>query len=160
KGSREDKDLGEVMEKIRQFGQYLGNEIVVCAEMDAQGSPTGPLVMAELRDPSGIRTFIEQQLDEFAGKNKKGGPSVRFVDDPLAPGTGTEKNDLFIWINGDTLIASPQLAELQKVASTPTSDFKSSSLYPRIAEIYQNGAGLLVAADLEKVLAHLEPNKS
>src|SRR6185503_20512112 len=61
--------------------------------------------------------------------------------------------ELYVWITGDVLVASPKLEQLQTVAKGG-STFKSTPLYARIAGVYSEGAGLVVAADLEKIIEH------
>jgi len=51
------------------------------------------------------------------------------------------------------LVASPKLDQLKRVANG-ASNFSATPLYARIASVYRDGAGLVVAADLEKIIAH------
>jgi hypothetical protein len=53
----------------------------------------------------------------------------------------------------DVLVGSPRLAQLQAVA-TGGSGFSATPFYSRIAQVYSEGAGIVVAADLEQVIAH------
>jgi hypothetical protein len=154
--------LDLVMLKVREFGERLGDEIAVSAGMDSNGKPVGPLVLAQLKDPQAFRVYLEQQIKLFgiAGKN---GPSVRFIEDPLAatvnvqPDNGRAREEIFIWIHQDIFAASPKLEQLQQLAKNEqgggVNSFTSSPFYSRIAEIYREGAGLIVAADLEKIIA-------
>lgn len=148
-------ELRQVVEYIREFGQYLGAEIIVGAEMDRSGEPDGPFVLAEVNDPTGLRSYIEAHL---SGESKKD-HSIRIVDDPFAaqPREDGQRGELFIWINHDLLVASPRLDFLQQAATglkAPESNrFKASAFYARLADLYREGAGLIVAADLERILA-------
>src|SRR6185503_11237787 len=80
--SRKDVQLDQIIDKIREFGEYLGAEIVVSARMDEQGHPEGPLVLAELSNPAGIQSFLEQQIESLGAKGKDK-PVIRFISDPL-----------------------------------------------------------------------------
>ena len=152
--------LDQMIEEIRQFGKYLGTEIVASAKMGEQG-PEDPLVLAELSDAAGFRPFLEQKIASFVA-TEKGAPNIRIIDDPLTAtqspaGSGAKKvNEVLVWINGDLLAAAPRLQQLQQLAATlkaPNANgFKASSFYARLAETYQAGAGLIVAADLEKII--------
>ncbi|HEY0097520.1 MAG TPA: FecR domain-containing protein [Pyrinomonadaceae bacterium] len=173
--------LNQTMARVREFGEYLGNEIVVTAGTNAQGNPDAFLVLGELKNAQGFRPFVEKQLGELKGVDK-GAPSVRIIDDPntvvaatpaataaatTAPNTekktvakklaGNNNNELYIWIRDDFFAASPKIESLrglQATMSAPgTNRFVGTPFYARIADVYKEGAGLIVAADLEKVIA-------
>ena len=153
-------NMDQVMTTVREFGDYLGDEIAVSVSMDDRGEPVEPLVLAELKNSDGFRQFLEQQLAKYAG-NSQGRPQVRFVDDPLtatltAPVAGKKTEELFVWIQGNQFAASPKLAQLQQLARVKSSGgataFASSGFHNRIAQVYQGGAGLVVAANLERVM--------
>ncbi len=151
--------LDQMIERVRRFGEYLGDEIALSIEMDESGKPVGPLVLAELKKSAGFRPFLEEQMRSLP----KNGPSVRVVDDPLAPSspqTGVKTgNEIFVWIDGDLLAASPKLQQLQELAarlrSKAANNFTGTPFYTRIADLYREGTSLVVAADLEKVIAQL-----
>ena len=156
---------GQLMIRIQEFGSQLGDEIVVTAEMDAKkGEPSGILVLGEIKNAAGFRTFLDEQLARFA-KESGDMPNVRIIDDPMtatAKPAASEKNtapkqEVFVWINNDIFAASPQIESLRGFATTlkapGTNRFASSSFHQRIADVYKDGAGLLVAADLEKIVA-------
>jgi hypothetical protein len=156
--SRGGKDWDDAISKISEFGAQLGDEIVVTAQMSATSrEPDGPLVFTTIKDAAGFRAYADSQLSILAGTTKKHA-DIRFIDDPMsaveAPGA---KSDLFVWINGDVLAASPRLAALKQVASNSKSAssarFAEGSFRSRIAEVYHEGAGFIVAADLERIIA-------
>lgn len=171
--------LNQTMARVREFGEYLGNEIVVTAGTNAQGQPDAFLVLGELKNAAGFRPFVEKQLGELKTADK-GAPNVRIIDDPnavvapvvatAAPAVAGKKtvankinsNELYIWIRDDFFAASPkieQLKGLQATLSTPgTNRFVGTPFYARIADVYKEGAGLIVAADLEKVIAQATSN--
>jgi hypothetical protein len=159
-GPERQAEISEVINKVRQFGDLLGDEIAVGAEMDDSGKPIGPVVMATLKDANGFRSLLDEQLKSL-GNKEKGGPSVQIVDDQFK---ATSQSDgeirggtVYVWINGDLLVASPNLQQLEIVATGARTEnenrFKLTPFYARIADLYQAGAGLLVAADLEKIVA-------
>jgi len=84
-----------------------------------------------------------------------------FVDNPLtavatAPEAGKKNDELYVWIQNDLFAASPKLRELQNLAVVVQqggkSSFATTAFHNRIASVYQDGAGLVVAANLEKVI--------
>jgi hypothetical protein len=156
--SRGGKDWNHAISKISEFGAQLGDEIVVTAQMSATSrEPDGPLVFTTVKNAAGFRAYADSQLALLAGATRKRA-DVRFIDDPMSAGeTAKSKSDLFVWINGDVLAASPKLEVLQRVASNLKTSggarVADGSFRSRIAEVYHEGAGFIVAADLEKIIA-------
>ena len=154
-------NMDEVLTRVREFGSYLGAEIVVTAEMNAQGNPDAPLVLAELKDAAGFRSYLEQQLQTLSNGGQKA-PNVRFIDDPLTAVAPPKSDSLFVWINGDLLAAAPELPELQRLAmrikNPDPHRYDGNAFHASLVNLYQEGAGLIVAADLEKILAHSRSN--
>jgi len=153
--------LDRMIEEIDRFGKYLGTEIVASARMGEHG-PENPLVLAELSDAEGFRAFLEQEISTFS-TTEKDAPRIRIIDDPMTstqqPGEGKRVSEILVWINGDVLAAAPRLQQLQQVAAIlkapDTNGFKATAFYARLSETYQAGAGLVVAADLEKIIERL-----
>ncbi|HEX8178423.1 MAG TPA: FecR domain-containing protein [Pyrinomonadaceae bacterium] len=152
----------QIIERVREFGAYLGDEIVVSAGLDAKNEPGNILVLGELKNAADFRPYLEGQIAQFAREGKNG-PAIRIVDDPLAaipqsngaPG----KDEIFVWIRNDLFAASPQIENLRQLATTlnntSTNRFVGTSFHTRLAEVYREGAGLVVAADLEKLVGQI-----
>ena len=146
--------MNQAITTIKEFGEQLGDEIAVGAGMNDQGQPGEPIVLAQLKNPGGFRAFFDSELQKLNSSNK--GPQVQWVDDPqnaqaAAPATGDKQ--LYVWISGDILVASPKLEQLQTIAKG-NSGFSATQFYSRIAQVYSEGAGIVVAADLDKIIAH------
>jgi hypothetical protein len=145
--------MNQAISTIKEFGDQLGDEIAVGAGMNDQGQPSDVLVLAQLKNPAGFRAFFDSEVQKLGATGK--GPQVQWVEDPKAaqPLTATGEKQLYVWIAGDVLVASPKLDGLQTIAKG-ASGFSSTPFYARIAGVYRDGAGLVVAADLEKIIAH------
>ena len=159
--SRGNEEWDKVISKIAEFGAQLGDEIVVTAQLakTGKGEPDGPLVLTTVKDPAGFRNYVEGQLSTLSANSKKA-PGVRFVEDPMTEMKAAAANtstDLFVWINGDVLAASPKLEFLQRVeANVKTASAGQSvegSFRSRIADVYREGAGFIIAADLQRFIA-------
>lgn len=167
--SRRGPNMDQVMGTIREFGSYLGDEIAVSVGIDEKGEPVSPLVLAELKNSAGFRQFIEQQIAKYDG-GAKDKPQIQFVDNPLtateaaAPSDQKKNERLYVWITNDLFAASPRLQELQILAGVSqkggVSSFTGTPFRARIAQIYQEGAGLVVAANLETVMAQTRAQRS
>jgi hypothetical protein len=158
------KEISQAVERIREFGQYFGSEIVVAASLNGRNDLGEPLVLAELRDPAGFRAYAESQLQQLqraatdeAKESRRHAP-VRFIDDPVkAAAEGAKgRSEMTAWINGDLLIASPSLAAVQRLAGRMSAQSVAradNAFHNTIASLYSEGAGLIIAADLERIIA-------
>lgn len=160
----EGRDAGadQIIERVREFGAYLGDEVVVSAGLNAKNEPGNILVLGELKNASEFRPYLEEQIARLA-RESKNGPAIRIIDDPLAvapQSSGAHGDDeLFVWIRNDLFAASPQIENLRQLATTLNNSganrFVGTSFHTRLADIYREGAGLVVAADLEKLVGQV-----
>jgi hypothetical protein len=169
-GGHHGPNVDQVMDTVREFGEYLGDEIAVSVSMDEKGEPVSPLVLADLKNSQGLQQFIEQQIAKYANDQKVGNsqrPQIKFVADPLtATATegepGQKVEELYVWIQNDLFAASPKLNQLQDLANIvqkgQTSSFTGTAFHNRVAQVYQEGAGLVVAANLERVIEKAKPD--
>jgi len=150
--------MNQTISTIKEFGDQLGDEIAVGAGMNDSGESVAPVVLAELKNPAGFHAFFDSEIQKLDGQRKA--PQVQWVDDPKsaqpAAATGTKTGDqVYLWIAGDILVASPKLDQLQAVSKgVQASSFTATPFHNRIAGVYREGAGLVIAADLEKIIAH------
>jgi len=164
--SRGNQEWDKVIGKIGEFGALLGDEIVVTAQLSkaAKGEPDGPLVLTTAKDPAAFRSFVEAQVSSLNPNSKK--PGIRFVDDPaseMGAATANPSSDLYVWINGDVVAASPKLDFLQRVAASSKANagqYAEGSFRARIADIYRDGAGFIIAADLQRFIAQAKGTDS
>jgi len=161
--SGKSQNMDQVIETIRQFGDYLGDEIAVSVGLDGNTKPGAPLVLAELKNTNGLREFIQQQISKYSDGHP-GKPNIQFVEDPASAQVAVDGTDrLYIWIQNDLMAASPkleQLTALQQVAGAGSSGFTSTPFHDRIAQVYSEGAGLVVAANLEKIVEQTKPDRA
>jgi len=151
--------VNHAISTIKEFGEQLGDEIAVGAGMDDQGQPIEPIVLAQLKEPAGFHAFFDREVQKLGGASK--GPQVQWVEDPhtaqptgsTTDARGSNDKQIYVWITGDVLVASPKFDQLKRVANGAGS-FAATPFYSRIAGVYREGAGLVVAADLEKIIAH------
>ncbi|HZM89743.1 MAG TPA: FecR domain-containing protein [Blastocatellia bacterium] len=159
--SRGKEQWDNIVSKIAEFGEQIGDEIVVTAQLarTGKGEPDGPLVLTTLKDPSSFRSYVERQLSTMSLISKKA-PGVRFVDNPMGEMKTAAANagsDLYVWINGDVLAASPKIEYLQRMSASAkgssAGQYAEGSFRSRIADIYRDGAGFIIAADLQRFIA-------
>jgi hypothetical protein len=122
-------DVEPVLEKIRQASDYLGGEIVLAGFKGPDGKAQGPVVLAETKR-EGFAEFMAQLKAPLHVETRNG--LVAF---------GPEKGTV---------------AALAAALDAPTGNFTGTPFYSRIEESYRNGAGILIAADLQAIGAGKE----
>jgi len=138
--------LEDMLNQMKTFNSYLGDEIVFAVEKDGTNY-SAPVILARVKQ-GGLETFLRTQA------------ALQTVPNPFTatPGPG---RPLLVHISNDLLIASPDLAQLQKATTraqqytqTQTaSAFAETPFYQQIARSYQQGAEWLLCADMEQIVA-------
>src|SRR5215475_2571943 len=150
--SKRRQGLNQAIELMRAFGSQLGDEIVIAAAANSKGSgePEEPVLLAEVKDGGAFRSFLEGQLEKLDSEKKH----ARIVDDPMNIAS-VGKDEFFIWITGDLIAVSPRPEQLQSLAvrmRQGAKPFASTPFYAQIANLYRDGAGLVIAADLDRIV--------
>lgn len=140
--------LDGVIEKVRAVADHLGDEVVLAVVDDRAGHRVVPLVLAEVRRP-GLRELLESTLAD-AGAAKE--PAVRIVGESLANTAG--RADVFVLLRSDLMVMGvdePALRALSVRIEAGAGGLDGTPFGERIAQAYGEGAGLLFAADLERI---------
>jgi hypothetical protein len=144
--------LGDVVERLQTFSSYLGEEIVFAVVKDGT-TYSAPVVLAKVRQP-GLESFLQTELKRLNTKGSQ--PALQLVRDPwnVAANAG---HPFMVCIKGDMLVATPDIAELQRtetrIQNSSPSAFNETALYQQVAHSYQQGAGWLFYADMEQIVA-------
>ncbi len=138
----------EVIEYIHDLSQFVGNEIVFSVSQD--GNTHTPLAIAQVQK-AGLRPFIEQQAAKLAGKKAN---SVRVFDQTdIASAKEGKNRSLFVLVRPDMVAAAADLAPLQQLNAalnqSQAGGFAGTPFGQRITAAYQQGVGLLFAANLQ-----------
>lgn len=150
--------VDEVITKIYQLSQFLGDEIAVSGTVNPK---TGSVVViAELRKP-GLKAFIQQLVGQYGNKAK---PPVRvYTPEQLAlVKTQPAHKPLLILVRADYVVAASDLATLRSANAQlgrGATRFTSSPFGQKIAQQYEGGAGVVFGADLHQLLS-LRPHGS
>lgn len=138
--------LEDMLNQVKTFNSYLGDEIVFAVEKNGTNY-SAPVILAKVKQ-SGLETFLQTQA------------ALQTVPNP-ATATPVAGRALLVHVSGDVLIASPDLAELQKATtraqefaqSQSASAFAETPFYQQISRSYQQGAEWLLCADMEQIVA-------
>ncbi len=150
--------IEDSLEKLYQFHEYLGDEIVVFGTIE--GRNPSLLFLAEIHKP-GLKNFLQQTIDHFAGKSK---PGVRALDpQELADAKDQgHTQELIVLVRPDFAIAASDLATLRSFSAHldqhGPSKFISSPFGQRVLQEYNGGVTAVGAADLHKILTQIPPD--
>jgi hypothetical protein len=143
--------LDDVLNRIRSFSDYLGQEIVVTLVPTTGGEPQAALVMAEATR-TGLRAFLEQEIAKLKTE-PNAHVQIRIVDDPArAVSSGKEA---LIYLGGGIIAVSNDLVQLRQVAALVAQPgagaFARSDFHARIAAAYGRGVTWLFSADMQSL---------
>lgn len=150
--------IEDCLEKLYQFHEYLSDEIVVSGTIE--GRNPSLVFLAEIHKP-GLKNFLQQTIDHFAGKSK---PGVRVLDLQELAATKDQGHtqELLVLVRPDLVVAASDLAALRSFSAHldqhGPSRFLSTPFGQRVLQEYASGVTVLGAADLHKILAQIPPS--
>ena len=157
--------IEDSFDKFYQLSQFFGDEIVISGSVAAHQDHPSLLIVAEARKP-GLKPFLQQMVNDLAGKSK---PGVRVFDlQQLATAKDKDKEEdkaadpagqeLLVLVRPDFIVAALDLVTLRSFNARlerQTPEFASTPFAQRIEQVYQGGAEVLAAADLQKLLQQI-----
>jgi hypothetical protein len=146
-----DLTLEEVIARVRILGEYLGQEVVV-AVTEEKARPGRVLLLAEVSNQAGLQAALRDTVARINGVGK--GQVALFVDNPALLSGENFEEEMFFYSAHGLMVISPSADEIQRVAVTPLtgSSALSTAFGQRLARIYAEGAGWLLAADMERLI--------
>jgi hypothetical protein len=135
-------DFDRMVDQISSISSYLGDEIVV-ALGNSGAKDVAPVFMAEIKQP-GLAQYLQANLPANA--------QVQIVTagTPLTAG-----GKLLIEVDNNVLVAASNSAQLKQVEDVvqhlASSGFTGTPFFARINQVYKNGAGYFLAANLEQI---------
>jgi ferric-dicitrate binding protein FerR (iron transport regulator) len=150
--SKRRRGMNQAIDLAREFGSHLGEEIVIVAAANPKGSgePDEPVILAEVKDSGAFRSLLESHLNKFGDEKRR----ARVIDDPMTA-LAEGKDEFFIWVTNNVVAVSPRQDSLKSLAARMRSDskpFASTPFYAQVANLYRDGAGLVIAADLDRIV--------
>ena len=138
-------EVKEVLDALRAWGSYLGDEVAVGIATDASGHPGAPIALTTVVKP-GFREFVEAEIARAGAAGK-----VLLVSSAAE----AKPDALNLWLRDGFLAAAPNgesLARLEASFAAPGA-FRGGSFHARLAEAYRDGVDLLVGVDAKSLLA-------
>jgi hypothetical protein len=151
--------LEDVLVQLKTFNSYLGDEIVFAVGKNG-ATYTAPVILARVRQP-GLESFIQKENRRLRADRSQA--ALQTVRNPWAV-SAVSGQPLLVYVKDDLLMASPDAAELQEVATraqqSSPGQFAQTPLNEQIVRFYQQGAGWLLCADMEQIVADNVQNGS
>jgi FecR-like protein len=129
---RDGPSLADVVDKVRGFSEYLGEEVVLALVQDADGGVTPMMLAAAVRP--GLKEFLEHEIPQ-----------------------GHQK-DLRVLLQPGVVVVTA--GSRPPVTARAGAGLDGTPFGERIGEAYASGAGILFAADLERITASGPPRRA
>ena len=148
-----DQDFREAIDKIRAYGDHLGEEIAVTLLADGDGDVDGPLVLARLENPVAFRKFVEEELDLLAETDPGAAARIGIFEGLTArmvrgqPGSSGQFN---FWIRDDLLALTEKPEQIVRFSDALASRAHQapSGLLTQMADHYRDGVEWIVGVDM------------
>jgi hypothetical protein len=147
--------FNKVIDSLRQFGDYVGDEVVITAAVapNANGKwgIQAPVLLAELKR-SGFKEFAESEVKKISGGEKS---HLQFVENAAAVASDSS-NDLLVSVSDNMLMITPDAHAMRVFAPSMKAENMramgsgggAATFINRLEQAYQEGVGFLFAADL------------
>jgi hypothetical protein len=163
KQQNEGGKLEEMLQKLRAFSGYLGDELVFTVEGNWEGEHSPPLIIAEVTRP-GLRGFLETEFRQMEIRGEKDLPQVIELALPASQSnqfydrqrrTAAGSSDRMLIAVTDTMVAvgwnRKQLDDLAgRIAQAPR-QIGDRGLLGNVQRAYAGGAGWLLAINMEHI---------
>lgn len=147
-GTEAETTIASLIEDIRAYGASLGDEIVL-AMPQHDGEVSEPIIMAELRDTAAFSALIQADFEEH-------GTHITLIEGDLpAVLPATDGSQMVLWNRGDILVAADGMEPLAAFAAgldAGRSTFHGSDFHTTLDQLYRDGAGWIIAADLSTLI--------
>jgi FecR protein/Putative zinc-finger len=144
--------LEDVLNQLKTFNGYLGDEIIFAIAKDGK-EYAAPVVLAKIQR-GGLENFLQKEGRRLASDPSQ--VALQVVRDARTVIPAANR-PLLVYVKDGLLIASPDVAELQRTAMRAkqgsASAFAGTPFYQQIERSYQQGAEYLFCADMEQIFA-------
>ncbi len=153
--AKEQPRFEEMIAKVHTFSRYLGDEVVFTVQGTPGSRRMGALVVAKVTKP-GLREYLQTELANTP-LNETEKARIRILSPEEFATSSFAAGDLLVVATDDLVALSSDAGSMQSLLAAKNgggSSFAGSSFGQAISASYQEGAGLLFAADMESVLLH------
>lgn len=156
--------LQEMVNTLRLFTEYLGDEIVFTIDSNGNGEYSDPLIMAEVKQ-TGLDAFLSTQMQRLGQQGAKNLPEIVRLEASSGESSNArywrgrrrasshKESALTIGLNDGLIVVAwnrEQLDEIAQRAAGRSEPFQTS-LLRNAQSAYQNGAGWLMCVNMEHI---------
>ena len=166
-GSGDGPALSEIVESIGKAAAFFGDEIAISFGINSEGQAEGMLVMAELSDSAEFRAFLQNQ-NVASSPAPTGGVRMRLIDGLVGRESQTAgsaaRKEIPVAIHDNIFIASDDPEHLRTAGAAREgatgTRFTETRFHSRISALYSEGVGIILAADLNRIITQSEGGDS
>ncbi len=156
--------LQQMVDTLRRFSEYLGDEIVFTVNSNGGGDYNDPMIMAEVKLP-GLEGFLSTELRSLGQQGHNGLPEVVHLEASDGQNTNARywrsrrresshiEGPMLIGVKDNLIVVGwnqDQLKEIaQRAADQPGTP--GTQLLNNVQSAYQNGAGWLMCVNMEQI---------
>ena len=152
-GDQKTTTLDEVVEKLHDVSQYLGDEIVVVGVR--QPNASGVAAIADIQK-NGLEDLLRQQSASSGSAGSYGGITILSEQSVrAAPSIPGKEPGVYALIRPHEVVFSNSIATLKVLDAQldeGSSGFTAGDFGKQIAEAYGRGAGIILGADLHQMI--------
>jgi hypothetical protein len=153
-----DLEIQALMDRVRNYGEQLGDEIVIAVHQTDQQNDASVVMLAELKQMDGFAELLAADIDKLSAE-EYGQLRLRILEGeqrvPSDLGGADESPHFYLWFVDDLLVASPELEGIERFAADlqqRQSGFVGSEFHARLADLYDDGVAWLVGFDVATLL--------
>ncbi|MGB8472717.1 MAG: FecR domain-containing protein [Candidatus Acidiferrum sp.] len=151
----------ELIRQIQTVSQYLGDEVVITLRGGPASMQSGPVLLAEIREP-GLKDFLQNQVADTL-TSPQTASQVHVVDPQSLSSLTTGEHGMIMLVRPKMLVIGGSAVSVQQMNAqldAGTTPFAGTEFGRRIASVYTQGAETLVAANLGQILnsSHAQPD--
>jgi FecR protein len=146
--------IEKMVVNVETASQYLGNEVVLAGGL---GRDDGLLLLAPIERP-GLADFLRQQVTT-SSSGAASGPFMRVVDRQSLAAIPAENQGLLALVRPDMLVVGTHPGAVRRINTLldqGSSGFLNSDFGKQILGVYNQGAQVLFAAELDRIMAHAQ----
>ena len=147
--------LDGFVQKARQFGELIGQEVVVALTARDDGSEPMPLLLTHALDEARLTALAEAEAERINAESE-GRRTLVIVRDANDLNV-IAQNPMLVYIGSGLVVASPSPDLVREIAieaaSSTGGGFADTRFFQTVADSYSQGVDWLFAVDLQKLLA-------
>jgi hypothetical protein len=147
--------IEQTIERIRTFGDYLGEEIVMTLQLGPDGDLAGPLFLARLTSPDSFMQTLSDQISELEAAYDED-LKIALLEGALSTVAPHPRDaELYIRAQDDVLAMTPEYENLWALEAALRGHDGASvgegAFHDRLSGVYDDGVEWVVGVDIRRL---------